>query len=206
MAQEKQVFVLLDVLNFAQCMREVTRILTTECIDGIILTNIFFGSEISLHGEYPNLLHLSELIKHRHPKKSVGIEIYDIKDVDKLESTIQKSKEIKLDMLWCRNGNTIVDILNPEDIIVSNQDYGTPPELEQVIAIKNSLLVSQKLVLTSGYSTENVEPYVPYSDKFIVNGSVRSENDTDLEHCPKKMKTFCQKVKTPTPSFVAATN
>ncbi|MGI9118056.1 MAG: hypothetical protein ACR2IQ_00705 [Minisyncoccia bacterium] len=195
MEKEIKVLVLMDVLDFPQCLSEAKKILTTEFIDGIILTNIFFGSKIKLDGEYPNMFHLAGLVKSRNENKTVGVEIYDPKDIAISEFILEKSKKLKLDMLWCREGNSVMDRINPGYRIISNQDFSTPPDLEQVSSFKKSLLPGQKIVITSGLSVENIETYLPYGDIFTVNSSVRTNEQEKLEHCPKKMRAFAEKAK-----------
>ena len=71
----KNVLVVLNVFDFTQCMTESSKILKTDGVDGVILANIFFESEIMIQEKYPNLFMLTELIKYRYPKKIVGVEI-----------------------------------------------------------------------------------------------------------------------------------
>jgi predicted TIM-barrel enzyme len=190
----KQVLVILNVFDFAQCVTESSKILKTDGVDGVILTNIFFGTEINLQEKYPNLFMLAELVKHRHSEKIVGIEIYKTEDVVMYNKRVKDAKHAKLDMLWVRDGNNVYDCLVQEHCIISNQNFSQLVEVKDVSIIKSSLLEKHKLFLVSGLSLENIDPYIELADVFVINSAAR-EGDTPYKYSPVKIFDFCARVK-----------
>ncbi len=194
LVKDKKVLVLFLIASHRQFLDELPKILRHGNADGVILTNLF-GSEILTNGPFPNLLHLASLAKRRFSEKQVGVEIYDSKDIASTVYAINWAKSEGFDHLWCKDGNSIVDKISEDSIIVYGADNIDMPALENIKRIKESLLSQQTLVVCGGITLENVEQFIPYSDTLVIHSAATLGKEDPYTYNHVKINEFCKKVK-----------